>query len=72
MEKHMPTVKVSSKYQVVIPEKVRESLQLKPGQEVQVFEYQDRIEFVPVVSMTRLRGSLKGIDTSVERDGDRA
>jgi AbrB family looped-hinge helix DNA binding protein len=31
------TVKVSPKFQIVIPEKVREELQLKPGQELQIY-----------------------------------
>ncbi len=31
------TVKVSPKYQVVIPKKVREQLQLKPGVELHVY-----------------------------------
>ena len=33
----METVKVSPKFQVVIPKKVREQLQLKPGQELQIY-----------------------------------
>ena len=45
----METVKVSPKYQVVIPRKVREQLGIRPGQRVQVFLYGDRIEFVPLM-----------------------
>ena len=43
----MQTVTVSPKYQVVIPKAVRESLQLRPGQKMQVIEYDGRIEFIP-------------------------
>ena len=67
----MPTVKVSPKFQVVIPRQVRESLQLTPGQEVEVLAYDNRIEMIPVKPMRQMRGFLKGIDTAVEREPDR-
>jgi len=63
----METVKVSPKFQVVIPRKARTQLGLRPGQKVQVFLYQDRIEFIPLKPMRQMRGFLKGIDTTVER-----
>jgi len=62
---------VSPKYQVVIPRKVREQLGIRPGQRVQVFLYGDRIEFVPLKPMKQMRGFLKGIEGSVERERDR-
>ena len=65
------TVTVSPKFQVVIPRAVRESLAIKPGQKMDVFEYDGRIEFVPVRHPRELRGFLSGIDTTVERDADR-
>lgn len=68
----MGTVTISPKFQVVIPREVRERLRLKPGEKVQVLVYGDRIEFVPVRPMRSMRGFLKGIDTSVARDRDRA
>ena len=67
----METVTVSPKYQVVIPQSVRESLQIKPGQKVQVMVYENRIEMIPVIPMQQMRGFLKGIDTTVEREPDR-
>lgn len=67
----MATVTISPKFQVVIPKDVRERMKLRPGQKVAVFEFEDRIEFVPVRSMKQMRGFLRGMDTSVERDGDR-
>jgi len=72
MEAFMLAVKISPKYQVVIPLTVRKSLHLRPGQIVQVVEYGNRIELVPIVPFSRLRGFAKGIDTAVERTGDRA
>lgn len=67
----MATVTVSPKYQVVIPREIRESLGLKPGAQVQVFRYEDRIEYIPVKKLTEMRGFLKGIDTTVPREKDR-
>jgi AbrB family looped-hinge helix DNA binding protein len=67
----MSVVTVSPKFQVVIPRHIRESLELEPGQRVQAFEFEGRIEFVPVRGPRELRGFLKGIDTSVPRARDR-
>jgi AbrB family looped-hinge helix DNA binding protein len=67
----METVSVSTKYQVVIPKAVREALGILPGQKVQIFHYQNRIELIPVKSIQQARGFLKGIDTTVERESDR-
>lgn len=65
------TVKISPKYQVVIPKDVRESMGLYPGEKVQVLQYENRIEFIPVRDIKKMRGFLKGIDTNVPRDRDR-
>ena len=67
----MPTVIVSTKYQIVIPKGIRETLKIRPGQKIQILQYEGRLEFIPVRPMKSLRGSLKGIDTNVERDADR-
>ena len=44
---------------------------LVPGTKLQVIHYEDRIEMIPVRSSKSLRGSLRGIDTSVPRERDR-
>jgi AbrB family looped-hinge helix DNA binding protein len=67
----MSTVKISPKYQVVIPRKVRDSLQLKPGQKIQVILYGNRIELIPERKISEMRGFLKGINTHIEREKDR-
>ena len=67
----MQIVTVSPKYQVVIPKAVRESLQLRPGQKMQVIEYDGRIEFIPERDINELRGFLKGINIEFEREKDR-
>jgi AbrB family looped-hinge helix DNA binding protein len=67
----METVTVSSKFQVVIPKQIREKLGLSPGQKVQAILCGDRIELIPVRSIKEMRGFLKGIATTVEREADR-
>ncbi len=67
----METVTVSPKYQVVIPKRVRQNLDIKVGQKVQVLMYEDRIELIPLKTIREARGYLKGIDTTVPREPDR-
>ena len=67
----MHTVTVSPKFQVVIPQAIRNSLGLQPGQKVQAILYENRIELIPIKPMPSMRGFLKGIDTSIEREADR-
>lgn len=71
MARRMEHVRVSPKFQVVIPKLVRESLGITPGQRLQVVPYGDRIELVPVRAIGEMRGFLSGIDTGWERDTDR-
>jgi len=67
----MEAVRVSPKFQIVIPRAVREALHIKPGQKVQVIQYGDRIELIPIRPTPEMRGFLKGIDTTIEREPDR-
>ena len=67
----MSAVTISPKFQVVIPKEVRDPLRLKAGQKVEILRYENRIELIPIQSVRRLRGFLKGIKTSVLREPDR-
>ncbi|MEO8448081.1 MAG: AbrB/MazE/SpoVT family DNA-binding domain-containing protein [bacterium] len=67
----METVTVSPKFQVVIPKEIREKLKLKPGQKLQIIEFNDRIEFIPVKDIKEARGFLKGMNTKIDREDDR-
>lgn len=67
----MPTVTVSSKYQVVIPKAVRDRLKIRPGQKVEAFALGGRIELVPIRPIEEMRGFLRGMDPDFERDPDR-
>jgi len=64
----MNSVTVSPKFQVVIPQKVREMLGVKAGQKMTVLAYDNRIVLIPTRPIQEARGSLKGMDTNVERD----
>jgi AbrB family looped-hinge helix DNA binding protein len=67
----MDTVTISSKYQVVIPQSVREKLGVQPGQKVKMILYENRVELIPIKPVREVRGFLKGIDTTVKRESDR-
>lgn len=68
----MTTVTVSPKFQIVIPREARDALGIRPGQKIDVIAYDGRLEFIPVAKPKALRGLLRGIDTNVPRDADRA
>ena len=69
--KTISTVTVSSKFQVIIPKEIRESMGIKSGQKIQMISYGNRIELIPIKPMKEMRGFLKGINTDVIRDTDR-
>ena len=71
MEVVMKAVTVSPKFQIVIPRDLRESMDIQPGSKVQVLQYENRIELIPLKSLKSLRGYLRGIDTNVDRELDR-
>ncbi len=65
----MRTGTVSQNFQVVIPKKIREKLELKPGKKLQIFSFDDRIELIIPKNIKDARGFLKGINTDIDRDG---
>jgi len=67
----METLTISPKFQVVIPKAIRELLKLEPGQKIQAIVYGNRIELIPLQSAERMRGFVRGIDTTVDREEDR-
>jgi AbrB family looped-hinge helix DNA binding protein len=68
----MGIVKVSSKFQVVIPEEVRKKANIKPGQKVVIIEKDGIINIIPQKPIRELKGFLKGLSTENIRDeGDR-
>jgi AbrB family looped-hinge helix DNA binding protein len=64
----MEATTISSKFQVVIPQKIRQRYKLKPGYKVVFIPFENtlRVVFAPPVELAR--GLFPGIDTTVERD----
>jgi AbrB family looped-hinge helix DNA binding protein len=67
----MTTVTVSSKYQIVIPKVARKNMKIKPGQKLQLIQAENKLEFIPLMSIKEARGILKGMNTDFEREKDR-
>lgn len=57
----MSRTRVSSRYQVLIPKDVRESLDLQVGQELQIVSKGRVIMLVPDRPLSSLRGFAKGL-----------
>jgi len=57
----MDKVRVSPKFQVVIPKRVREELQLQPGQELLIYILDGDIRLHKQRSIKELKGIAKGI-----------
>lgn len=64
----METVTVSRKYQVVIPERLREEAHIKPGDKMIAIAKHGILQYVPVRPLKRTRGMILGLDTSDVRD----
>ncbi|MGA2682371.1 MAG: AbrB/MazE/SpoVT family DNA-binding domain-containing protein [Candidatus Bathyarchaeia archaeon] len=68
----MVKVKLSSKFQVVIPREVREKLNLKPGEEIAMIEKSGVICLVPQKPIKQMRGFVKGGNTqNIREEEDR-
>ncbi|WP_295453849.1 AbrB/MazE/SpoVT family DNA-binding domain-containing protein [uncultured Thiodictyon sp.] len=62
----METTALSTKYQLVLPKAICESLNLKPGQRFMVRASEHGIELLPCEPVSALRGFLDGADTSLD------
>ena len=60
-DKPMQTVKVSPKFQVVIPKELRERLKLRPGQELMIFEIDGQIRLESPHTPNSLRGLARNL-----------
>ena len=59
----METVKVSKKYQVVIPEKLREEAGIHAGDRMMAILKNGIPQYVPVRSLRESKGMIRGMDT---------
>jgi AbrB family looped-hinge helix DNA binding protein len=64
----MDTVTVSPKFQVVIPQEVRESAGIRPGDRMVVLQKGDVIYLVRVRDIKSMRGFAKGVSSKGMRD----
>lgn len=67
----MQTVKVSPKFQIVIPKALRERLRLRAGQELAIYELEGQIRLEVPRKAKDLRGLARGARWQ-ESDRDRA
>jgi AbrB family looped-hinge helix DNA binding protein len=67
----MQTVKVSPKFQVVIPKDLRERLKLRPGQNLVIYEIDGQIRLEYPHKPKSLRGLARGLQwKESDRDHD--
>lgn len=59
---------LSSKYQISVPKKIREELNIKPGQQFIFITKGNCIELVPKIDIKDVRGILKGANVKQVRD----
>lgn len=64
----MSRTKVSSKYQVVIPKDIRESADIRVGQEFHVIAKGGLITLVPDKPISAMRGVVRGMRTTGFRE----
>ncbi len=68
----MAEVTVSSKYQICIPQEIREPLKIQKGQKLIMLAIGDRIEIVPSRDISEMKGFLKGMSTdNIREEEDR-
>ncbi len=64
----METVKVSQKFQVVIPKAIRRVLKIKPGEQMVMIEKGGIVHMVPISDIRKAKGLAKGITPEGLRD----
>jgi AbrB family looped-hinge helix DNA binding protein len=64
----METVTVSKKYQVVIPQRLRKTAGIKPGDKMIAITKHGILQYIPVRPMKETEGFISGLDTKNLRD----
>jgi len=57
----MPKVRVSSKFQIVIPRGLRERQKIRPGQELYVLDQGVGFTVLPDVDIVEMEGAIPGL-----------
>jgi AbrB family looped-hinge helix DNA binding protein len=64
----METVTVSPKYQVVIPQRIREEFHIRAGDRMAVIVKHGILHYVPVRPFSKTKGMTAGLDTKDLRE----
>lgn len=64
----MDVTTISSKYQIVIPRKIREQYHLKAGQKLVFIPYKNSLRLIVIPPIEEGYGFLEGLDTNPERE----
>jgi bifunctional DNA-binding transcriptional regulator/antitoxin component of YhaV-PrlF toxin-antitoxin module len=64
----MEAVTISSKYQIVIPIKIREKYAVKPGYKAVFIPFEKTLRLVFVPHIEQARGIFPGLDTDIRRE----
>lgn len=64
----METVKVSQKFQVVIPRAIRKTLGIKPGERIIMVEKDGLVHMIPIGDIKKAKGMAKGTTIRELRD----
>jgi AbrB family looped-hinge helix DNA binding protein len=64
----METVKVSKKYQVVIPEKLRQEAGIRAGDRMVAIVKNGILQYVPVRPLRETKGMIRGLSSKDLRD----
>lgn len=64
----MSIVTVPSKFQAIIPEKVRDDVGLEAGTKMEVISYVTRIEFILIQLTRNLKALFRGLNNDIDRN----
>jgi AbrB family looped-hinge helix DNA binding protein len=64
----MEIVRVSKRFQVVIPERIRKEAGIKPGDEMVAISKHKILHYIPVSSIKDTKGMTLGLETKDLRD----
>jgi|YNPMSStandDraft_1061717.scaffolds.fasta_scaffold179428_2 AbrB family looped-hinge helix DNA binding protein len=64
----MEAVTISSKYQIVIPVRIREKYGVKPGYKAVFIPFENALHLIFVPPLEQARGLFPGLDTEVQRE----
>jgi AbrB family looped-hinge helix DNA binding protein len=64
----MDITTISTKFQVVIPKKIRQQYNLQPGQKLLFIPYKNSLRVIIVPPIQEGFGFIEGIETTIQRD----